>query len=102
MEEQNASNHKWVESLRQSEERYRTLVELSAEGVLVYKGESGVVIFMNQAGLGIVGASKPEEVLGRPVFDFVHPDDRQFTMDRARYRSGGHKGSESRRRQYIY
>jgi PAS domain S-box-containing protein len=61
-----------VDALRQSEERYRTLVELMPDGVIV--SEAGKISFINSAGLRLCGAERPEDVIGRPVLDFVHPD----------------------------
>lgn len=58
--------------MRQSEGRYRSLVESSPEAVVVYV-ESGLV-YVNGAALALLGAAKTEEVLGRPALDFVHPD----------------------------
>jgi len=55
-----------------SEERYRLLVEALPECVFVHS--EGAIVFVNQAALDMVGAASPEEVLGRSVMSFVHPD----------------------------
>jgi len=59
-------------ALAESEERYRRLVEDSPEPAAVHCG--GVVVYVNRAALALLGASSPEAVLGRPVFEFLHPD----------------------------
>ena len=59
-------------SLRDSEERYRLLVELSPEAIVVYSDSR--LVYVNNAGLRLLGASRPEQLLGRPLLDFVHPD----------------------------
>jgi PAS domain S-box-containing protein len=59
------------EALRTSEERYRTLVEMSPNmiGVAV----DGRVAFINQAGVDMLDATSAEALLGRPLLDFVEP-----------------------------
>jgi PAS domain S-box-containing protein len=61
-------------SLRESEERYRKLVDLSPDGVYVLKG--GEVAFTNAAGTILLGAPDSSHVLGRQMNDFVYEDDR--------------------------
>jgi len=60
--------------LRESEEKYRSLVELSAEATMIHR--DGKIIFINPAGVRLLGASCPEEVLGKAILDIVHPDAR--------------------------
>ncbi len=69
-------------ALRESEERYRQLVELSPNGILLHN--EGKIVFINTAGLKLFGASHPEQLLGRPVMDLVHPDYREVTGERIR------------------
>jgi PAS domain S-box-containing protein len=60
------------EALRQTIERYRQLVELSPEAIFIQR--DGRLSFVNSALLRLLGAASPEQILGRPVLDFVHPD----------------------------
>ena len=60
-------------ALRESEERYRLLVELSPEAIAVVRGED--LVYVNPAGLRLLGAAELSEVVGRPFADIVHPDD---------------------------
>ncbi len=63
--------------LRESEEKYRSLVELSAEATLIHR--DGRIIFINPpAGLKLLGASRPEEVIGTAILDIVRPDTRDL------------------------
>jgi PAS domain S-box-containing protein len=62
------------QSLRESEERYRKLVEISPDGVYVLK--NGEVVFTNAAGAVLLGAENSSQVLGRHMNDFVYEDDR--------------------------
>lgn len=60
------------EALFQSEERYRLLVDLSPETIAVHN--EGKIVYANAAGARLLGASKAEELIGRSLSDFVHPD----------------------------
>ena len=65
---------------KQAEERYRELVELSPSAILIHC--DGRIVFANTATARLLGAAKPVELLGRSVYDFVHPDHREFTRER--------------------
>ena len=68
-------------TLRESEERYRKLVELSPEALVVHA--EGKVLYVNSAGMKMFAAS-PGPVEGRPILEFMHPDTRQLGLDRAK------------------
>ncbi len=59
------------DALRESEERYRRLVEVAPEAIGV--AVDGVAVFINAAGVDILGAHSASEIIGRAVLDFVHP-----------------------------
>ncbi len=59
-------------ALRESEERYRDLVELNP--VAVFVNDQNRITFINSAGLELLGAELPEQILGRSPLDFFHPD----------------------------
>lgn len=61
-------------ALRESEERYRSLVEVAPSTIGVHR--EGRWVYLNPAGLQLLGAAAPSDVIGRPLMDFVHPDDR--------------------------
>ncbi len=65
------------EALRESEERYRTLVELAPEAIFIYSPqEDGKVLYINPAGAAMLGAHDPSEVIGRSLLDFIRADHR--------------------------
>lgn len=68
------------DNLRESEERYRDLVELSPEAI--YIQQDGKIAFINSAGVSLLGASSPAQLVGRPVADILHPDSRKTARDR--------------------
>jgi PAS domain S-box-containing protein len=61
-----------MERLRQSEERYRRLVELSPDAVLVHY--DGTIVYANVACVRLLGATDPSQLLGRSFMEIVHPD----------------------------
>jgi diguanylate cyclase (GGDEF)-like protein/PAS domain S-box-containing protein len=65
---------------RESEERYRKLVELSPDGIAVHC--DGRFEFVNPAGAEILGAPTCEELVGRQLLDFIHPDYHQVASER--------------------
>ncbi len=67
-------------AMAESEERYRRLVEQSPDGILIHS--EGQVEFANPAALRMLGASNEEDLLGRRVLDFVHPDERGRVVGR--------------------
>ena len=66
------------ELLRESEARYRLVVENAYELILV--AQDGKFVFSNPKGLELSGYSE-EEVTSRPFLEFVHPDDRQTAFE---------------------
>src|SRR5215475_2663497 len=64
------------EAMRQSEERFRHLVEGSIQGIMLHRG--GKPIFANQAYAEMYGYNSPEDILGvENIFqDVIAPEDR--------------------------
>ena len=71
-ERESAERARAERALRESEERYRTLVENAAEGITV--AQKGMLKFINRATEELGGHSR-EELSSRPFSDFLHPDD---------------------------
>jgi diguanylate cyclase (GGDEF)-like protein/PAS domain S-box-containing protein len=67
---------------RESEERYRKLVELSPDGIAVQC--DGRFEFINPAGAEMLGVRSCEELVGRDVLEFVHPDYHDVFLERLR------------------
>jgi PAS domain S-box-containing protein len=59
------------EALQTSEERYRSLVELSPDALFVQSDDQ--IVFVNSAGVRLFGAKNASELVGRAVKDIIHP-----------------------------
>jgi PAS domain S-box-containing protein len=75
------------ETLRESEERYRHLVETMNEG-LAMADQNYVFTFINERFSEMLGYSR-EEVLGRHIMEFVHDDYKDFMQDQIASRQRG-------------
>ncbi len=73
-------NKQMRQLLKESEERYRKLIEFLPQAVVVHI--NGKIKYVNPAGLTFIGAETPEEVLDLNLLDFVHPDDREIIASR--------------------
>ena len=67
-------------ALRESEERYRALVEFSPTAIAVHV--DGVIQFVNQAAVRLVGAASAADIVGTEVLRYVHPDFRTMASER--------------------
>lgn len=67
------SERKMLESTcAESEERYRSLVELSPDAIAIHR--DGKVLFCNAAGARLLRLPSAEALIGMNIADIVHPD----------------------------
>jgi PAS domain S-box-containing protein len=67
------------EAQKESEAKYRQLVENINQGVLV--AQDGMLKFVNPMCIKVMGYSE-QDLTNRPFIDFVHPDDRDTILER--------------------
>jgi len=79
------------EALRESEERYRSLIETASEGIWIGDFE-GRTTFVNESAAKMIGYS-PEELLGRTALDFMDEEARAVARINLEQRRQGHKSS---------
>lgn len=68
------------EALRESEERYRNLVELSPDAIVVHS--EGKLVFVNSSAAKMLKATDPEEIMGKSMMDFVHAEYKDLVVKR--------------------
>ncbi len=59
---------------------FRRLLDHLPDGVVLHR--EGIVRYANQAAAMLLGLGAPEDLLGRPVLEFVHPEDRPLVRAR--------------------
>jgi PAS domain S-box-containing protein len=74
-------------SLRESEDRYRKLVEISPDAVFLHR--EGKIIYANPAAFKLVGASHSDEIIGKSILDFIHPEFRDAVRKNIEKDRGG-------------
>jgi diguanylate cyclase (GGDEF)-like protein/PAS domain S-box-containing protein len=70
-------------ALRESEERFRRLVEMSPDAIAIHS--EGAIVFCNTAGARLVGARTVDDLLGRSILEFVHEESKPLVIARMRY-----------------
>lgn len=68
------------QALRESEERYRRLVELSPEAIVVHS--EGKLVYANAATVKLFGGGSPEDGIGKSILGFIHPDCHEAIKER--------------------
>ena len=71
----------FLRNLREGEKKYRDLVENQPIGVVIHRPD-GEIVFANPAMSVILGLVREDELVGRNVLDFVHPDSIQSVRAR--------------------
>ncbi|OPY38208.1 MAG: Bacterioopsin transcriptional activator [Methanoregula sp. PtaU1.Bin051] len=66
--------------LKESEDRYRRLISHSFDAVIIH--QEGRIVLANDAALRIIGAAPDADLIGTPIFSFVHPDFRGLVAKR--------------------
>ena len=66
--------------LKDSEQRYRTLVEWTPEALVVYRDDC--ILYANPAAVEMIGAGSARDVLGTSLLDWIHPDYRGALLAR--------------------
>lgn len=76
------------EALKKSEEKYRDLVE-DINDIIFEVDEDGSITYISPACEAVIGLP-PAEFIGRPIMDFLFPEDRPVAMESVRKISSGH------------
>jgi PAS domain S-box-containing protein len=76
------------QELRESEDRYRDLVEALPDAIFVVSEEQ--IVFVNPGGVRLLGAQRPEQIVGKDLSQIIHPDSLASVRRRSRaaYQTG--------------
>jgi PAS domain S-box-containing protein len=67
-------------ALQESELKYRELIENSPDAIVIYS--KGEIILANKESLRLMSVDNAEELLGKQVLQFVHPDGHKLVKER--------------------
>ena len=63
-----------------SELKYRDLMENSPEGITIYV--DGKIVYVNKATMRMMKASSKEDLIGKSIINFIHPDNQESVKER--------------------
>ncbi|HEX3185830.1 MAG TPA: PAS domain S-box protein [Pyrinomonadaceae bacterium] len=69
--------------LKESEERYRRLVELSPDAIVILR--DGRFTYLNPAALRLWGAASPRDLVGKSILTVVHPEFHEHVTEQVDY-----------------
>ncbi|TVM36598.1 hypothetical protein DQK91_01355 [Oceanidesulfovibrio marinus] len=75
-------NKRAEEALRESEERFRTMIEGAPDAIFIQTEQR--FAYLNHKAIEVLGADDPEQLLGANVLDRVHPDFHAHAWERIR------------------
>jgi PAS domain S-box-containing protein len=78
-------------ALQESEERYRQLVEGSPDSIAIHA--EGKFVYVNPAGVTLIGAKSQTELIGKPIVDIIHSESRNMVLKRIGNLEKGIKGA---------
>lgn len=71
---------KTIDALLKSEEKYRTLVEISQDAIFInYENR---IIYLNPSAVKLFGATHPDQVINKAPLEFFHPDFHESIKER--------------------
>jgi PAS domain S-box-containing protein len=86
-------------ALQESEIRYRGLLESAPVGIAVHSG--GRIVFVNPAGVRLLGAESEDQIIGRPIAQIIHPDGLPAADERIERMMAGEGGLYSAEDVYV-
>ena len=76
-------------TIRTGEARYRSLVELSPDAILIH--QDGIYTFANPAAVRLFGAQDAGQIIGKSPFDLIHPAWHVVVRERLEWRAAGRR-----------
>ena len=66
--------------LNESQEHYKTVVDNSPDAIIIHC--EGKLVFASPSTLELLGASSYEDIIGKTIYEFVHPEDHELAKKR--------------------
>ena len=96
---QSAQLHQAEMTIRESEEKYRLLVENANEAILI--AQDGRILFSNHRLADILGIGDEKDLVGTSIYDFIYPDDRALVESRYDQRLKGENIEDAYELRYV-
>ncbi|RXT07936.1 PAS domain S-box protein [Ammoniphilus sp. CFH 90114] len=78
------TNRKQIENqIRESEERYRRLIVLSPDPILIHDGHT--ILFVSDKATDLIGGADYNEIVGKSIYEFIHPDYHEGMSNRIKH-----------------
>ena len=71
------------QAMRESEERFRSLLTASSDGVWIHRDAR--LEYVNYALVRMLGYDRADEIIGRQVYEMMHPGEREVLRERAEW-----------------
>jgi two-component system, sensor histidine kinase and response regulator len=80
------------EALNESEEKFRTIIENSNDGISIV--HNGIILYVNPKHMKMFGYDNPDEFIGKSANNHIHPDDLERVMKISLARDRGEPAPE--------
>ncbi len=75
------------QALKSSEERYKSLVEFSPNGIVIHS--RGRILYVNAMAVKLIGGTVSEDYIGKKINDFIHTDFQDEVVEKLKHVSEG-------------
>jgi len=86
-------------AFRESEDRWRKLLELCTDGI--YLQVEGRFVFLNSPMTKLLGETNTHDLIGRRVLELIHPDDREAAQHRMNVAMGSGRTMSSADQRFV-
>ena len=87
------------DAARRAEANFRALLDVLPDAVVVHT--KGIIVYVNATTVRVAGYDRPDELIGIPVIEIVHPDDRALVMARVRSMSTTGQAAGLQRERFL-
>ncbi len=84
---------------RRAEANFRALLDVLPDAVVVHT--NGIIVYVNATTLRLMGHERDEQIVGSPVIEIVHPDDRALVIARIRSMSSTGQAASLQRERIL-